>query len=176
MSSTDLDVALGTRSALFVEGGTSWERLNDVHRRANAYSADVGWQLNFSSMPIQLCPIIGYARQRGPNDVGEFHLDFRSQSAAAGLALGAAVYQGASIEVIPAIAFQFTRSWLDIVPSYYCCPVETKSTDHSQALLLTTGLQLERMVTLQPAVAIPIAVKGASSIFSFGLAVNLFDE
>ncbi len=116
------------------------------------------------------CPIVGFSRTFGPNDVFDSGLDLSDWSIGGGGAFGVTVGAPGSIQFVPTVSLQVVRT---TVTAKFGGESESES-DTNGVLTLGLGFLLNERVSVLPNVSIPIGVEdgkalfGLSVIFSFG--------
>jgi hypothetical protein len=150
---------------LFGGGSISGTRFDHIDDTQKTLGLSGGFSIPLVSMRgTELCPLADYAHSWGPGD------NFSGNSIALGGAIGHPFAASPTVMLVP---FADLR-WVHASGTIADTPVgDIKTSDNFGSLTLGSGIMFTSTVTLRPAVAIPIARDGASSVFLVSIAFNL---
>jgi hypothetical protein len=164
-------VAVGAPTGPFAAVGVARSTFDDVDADATAFSIGVGYAIEVSPTGhVQFCPQITHVRQSGPDlDTGFGIVKTSLRASEIGASLGGSVRVTPRLDFVPfaAAAYVATRGTLETEQG-----TEQADTEDAGQLQLGGGFVLDRRLTLQPAVLIPLGTEGASSTFVLTLAWN----
>jgi hypothetical protein len=165
------NLAVGAPTGPFVDASVARANYDDLDANATAFSIGVGYAIEVAQAGhVQFCPHIAHVRQSGPDfDTGFGVLETSLRASVIGASLGGSVPVSPRLDLVPFVgaAYVATRGTLEEGQG-----AEQSDTEDSGQLQLGAGLVLDRRLTLQPTVLIPLGAEGANSTFQLLLAWN----
>jgi len=158
-------VAFGSRApGLFAGGSFSGTRFDGTDQTAKNLGLSGGFSIPLVSLPgTELCPVADYVHSWGPGD------NISGNSIALGGSLGHSFLASPTLTLVPFVDLRWIHQSVSIDT-----PVgDGGDSDNFGSLTLGSGIMFSKTVTLRPAVAIPIARRGASSVFLLSLGFSL---
>jgi hypothetical protein len=158
-------VAFGSeKPGLFAGASLSGTRIDNVDETAKNLGLSGGFSIPLVSLPgTELCPVADYVHTWGPGD------DFSGNSIALGGSIGHAFPASPTLTLVPFADLRWIHQSVSIDT-----PVgDANGSDNFGSLTLGSGIMFSKTLTLRPAVAIPIAQSGASSVFLLSLGFSL---
>ena len=158
-------IAFGSeKPGLFGGGSFSGTRIDNVDETAKNLGLSGGFSIPLVSLPgTELCPVADYVHSWGPGD------NISGNSIALGGTLGHPFIASPSLTLVPFVDLRWIHASVHVDT-----PVgNADGSDNFGSLTLGSGLMFSKTLTLRPAVQIPIAQDGASSVFLLSLAFSL---
>ncbi len=164
------ELAFGSSNSLFASADISTTRFDDVDASATGFSVEGGYSIAMNTQrTVQLCPIVGFAYQSGPNfDTGFGTVNTSVQSFAFGGLIGTTVPLSPTFDFIP---FGGALYELDRV-SGSLSGISSSSNQNYTNIQLGAGLVFNKVLTIQPSVSIPAGLSGAKPTYAIAFAFN----
>jgi hypothetical protein len=164
-------VAVGAPTGPFANFGVARSDFDDIDAKATSFSIGVGYAIEVTPAGhVQFCPQITHVRQSGPDfDTGFGTVKTSLRASVIGASLGGSLRVTPRLDFVPfaAAAYVATRGTLETEQES-----EQSDTEDSGQMQLGAGFVLDRRLTLQPAVLIPLGSDGSNPIFMLMLAWN----
>ena len=162
-------VAVGAPTGPFVDASLAWADYEGASELATIYSIGVGYAIEVTpAAHVQFCPRIAHRRQsRLSIETSSGMASTELRVSEIGASLGGLVSVTPRLDVVPfaGAAYLATRTTRDFEQG-----ASEADTEDDGQLQLGAGLVLDRRITLQPAVLIPLGSDGGSSTFQLLLA------
>jgi hypothetical protein len=164
-------VAVGAPTGPFGDLAVARSEFDDIDAGATAFSIGVGYAIEVTPAGhLQFCPRITHVRQSGPDfDTGFGTAKTSLRASEIGASLGGSVQVTPRLDFVPfaGAAYVATRGTLETEQG-----TEQSDTEDGGQIRFGAGLVLDRRLTLQPAVLIPLGSEGSSHTFVLMLAWN----
>jgi hypothetical protein len=162
-------LAFGSSNSLFGSADVVRTQFDDVDASANGFNLLGGYSIAMNtSRTVQLCPIVGFAYQSGPDfDTGFGTVSGSVRAFAFGGSMGTTVPMSPTFDLVP---FGGASYEMDHFSS--TIGGVSGSSDHNTTIVqLGAGLVFNKVVTVQPSVAIPTE-SGAKPTYGISFAFN----
>ena len=168
-------LAVGTNSGPFALGGVSRTEYSDLDGSGldgsgTSFGISAGYAIDLNpTKTMQVCPYADFDHESGPDiDVGLYTLSTSADAVGFGGSFGGAVRVGPTLDLVPfaGTTYFVSRAWGTL-------DGETNSESYRYGLIdVGAGFVINKVLTLQPAVSIPIGVEGAKSTFRLDVSYN----
>lgn len=163
-------VALGATNGLF--GGVSIGRtsFDDTEETAMNYGGHVGFGLPVDQgKKVELCPIAGLNRVTATFASGFGDIELTGTQYSFGFGIGGTASSSPTFDFVPFAGVSFNHVTSEVSLS----GTSEKSSDDLGILLLGAGLVLNKIVTIQPNIAIPFGIEDPENAYGITIAINL---
>lgn len=159
-------------------GTTSIEVLNGSSVDLNV---GAGYEVGLSQGTVAICPLAGVAVGLGPNNINGTDVDVATRSLTLGVSVGTIAARSPQFAFIPAIFLQLASATTTVynnVAGTVPWPAVRAASGVSESetfgvVGVGLGFVLERVLTIQPAVAFPFGSSASNPAFGITVAVNL---
>ena len=163
-------IALGSSNSLFASADYVHTQFDDVDAGANGVNLQGGYSIAMNtSRTVQLCPLVGFAYQSGPNvDTGGFGTISTSLHAFAfGASIGTTVSMSPALDLVPfgGASYEMTHA------SSSLGGVSSSGDDNTTILQLGAGFVFNKVMTIQPSVSLPTE-SGSKPVWSVSFGFN----
>jgi hypothetical protein len=164
-------LAFGGANSLFASADFVHTQFDNIDAGSNGFNVQGGYSMAMNtSRTIQLCPLVGFAYQSGPDfDTGFGTVNSSIRSFAFGGSIGTTVPMSPTLDLVPFGGATYEMDHL----SSSLGGVSTSSDDNTTVIQLGAGFVFNKVFTIQPSVAIPTRsgskpTYGISFGFNFG--------
>lgn len=165
-----LQLEAGATNGLFAGAALSRNDYDNVSASGTNTAVNAGYAINLTPQRnLQVCPVVGYDYQRGP----DLHTVFgtaaaNSRAGTFGGSLGGVVPVSPTLDFVPfaGVSYLVTRS------SAYGGGISSSLSQNYEAVDVGAGFVINRMLTLRPSVAVPVGLKGGKSAFEADVAYS----
>lgn len=162
-----VNMAVGASAGAFASGGVARTKYDDIDGSGTAYGLTGGYAFDLNpARTMQVCPYAQFGHEAGPDiDAGLSILSTSVETLGVGGAVGRTVRVGPSLDLVPTVDafYGVSRAWFTMDG------VTDSQSIRFGEIEVGAGLVINKVLTLQPEVSIPVGVEGAKS--SFGLAI-----
>jgi hypothetical protein len=160
-------VTIGSTSGAFGGAFLGTVSYDAFEENTTVVGGSLGWQVAVGkSGRAQMCPGVGVAIGRGPENISGSRANLSSQSAFVGFQIG--IFAGEQLRLVPTAGVALVYSKVDFDGSYFG---QGQRTDVSGLIDLAVGLVISR-VSIRPSVDIPIGLEGADPSLGIMVAIN----
>lgn len=161
-------LGVGAKAGAFGSASVSRGEYSDIDASSTGVSLGVGYAMDIDPA-VQFCPVASFIHQSGPDiDFGSGTVTTTSHAFGLGGALGGLVPVTPTLDLVPFVSAAFLASHGSAT---YQGDTQSDS-QNSGEIDLGAGFVINKTLTLQPAVAIPVGVDGAKSTFLLAFAFN----
>jgi len=155
---------------LFAQGHLGRAEYSDVDANGTLVGLGAGYAIDVNpTKTVQFCPIAAFNYQSGPDiDFGTSKISTTGRAFGIGGALGGTVPVSPTLDVVPFAAASYV---LSRVSATLDGDTQSASKDYTE-IDIGAGFVLNKTLTLQPAIAIPVGLDGAKSSFQLALSFN----
>ena len=163
-----VDMAVGAETGLFASGGIARAEYSDLDGSGTVFGLSAGYAFDLNhGRTVQFCPYVDLSHVSFPDIVvGSSMLKASVDAVGFGGSIGGTVRVGPSLDLVPFVGATYfvERFWAKL-------DGETDSeSDRLGVIDVGTGFVINKVLTLQPAVSIPVGSEGAKS--AVGLAIK----
>jgi len=147
------ELAFGSSNSLFASADVSTTRFDNVDASATGVSAQGGYSIAMNTQrTVQLCPLVGFAYQSGPDfDTGLGTISGSVRAFLFGGSIGTTIPVSPTFDFIPFGGADYEMDHLTTTLAG-----QSSSSDHNTTIIqLGAGLVFNKVFTIQPAVSIP---------------------
>jgi hypothetical protein len=157
-------------SGLFASAGVSLIDYDDIDESGTGIDVLGGYSLPIGTTGrAELCPIVAYSHQGGPNfDTPFGEIEFSGRSIGGGVALGGTYNSTPRLDLVPFAAAMYTS--VKVKATFFD---ETDSeTEGVTVLSGGVGFVVDRRLTIQPRISFPIGGEDNDPVFTIALRYN----
>jgi hypothetical protein len=163
-------MAAGAKTGPFASGGLSRIEYSDLDGSGTVVGLGAGYAIDVNpTKTVQFCPLAGFQYQSGPDiDLGGSTLSMSAHAVSLGGSLGGSVPMTPTLDFVPFAGASY-------IASRATGTLDGTSDSESQSygeIDVGAGFVINKTLTLQPSVAIPVGVDGAKSAFQLAFAFN----
>jgi outer membrane protein with beta-barrel domain len=155
---------------LFGAATVSRTEYDDIDGGGTVADLTAGYAIDLTpSKSVQFCPQAGFAYQSGPDiDTGFGTVSTSAHAFALGGSFGGSIPASPTLDFVPFAGAAYTISRTSVGAGGN----SISDSEDYVALTLGAGFVINRALTLQPSVAIPIGLEGGKSSFQLAFAYN----
>jgi len=163
-----VDVAVGARTGLFASAGISRAEFSDIDGSATVFGLSAGYAFDLNhARTVQFCPYVDLSHESLPDiDVGSSMLKSSVDAVGFGGSIGGTVRVGPSFDLVPFVGATY---FVERFRARWNGETDSES-DRLGVIDVGTGFVINKVLTLQPAVSIPVGIEGGKS--AVGLAIK----
>ena len=162
--------ATGSATGGFAQAGLSTVQYDDVSGTGAIVDVTGGWAIDLvPTSKAQFCPLVGFSYQNGPNISSSFgDVSVSAHAFGIGGALGGVAMTSPGFDFVPFAGFTyFLASGTASVAGFS----DTQNQNYGE-LTLGSGFVLNRALTIQPTIHIPVGLDDSKTSFGIALAFN----
>ncbi|HEX7929493.1 MAG TPA: outer membrane beta-barrel protein [Sphingomicrobium sp.] len=165
-----LNFGVGAKVGPFASANLSRAEYSDADVSSRAVGIGAGYAIDVNpTHTVQFCPQASLTHQSGPDiDVGTSTMSTSANAFAFGGAFGGSVPVTPTLDLVPFGAASYVISRATVT---FGGTSESDSQDYAD-IELGAGFVLNKTLTLQPSIAIPVGLDGAKSSFQLAVAFN----
>jgi hypothetical protein len=170
MKSYGVSMAVGAKAGPFASGSLSRSEYSDIDGSGTSVGIGAGYAIDLNPVKtVQLCPHAGFVYQSGPDiDLGTSTITTSAHAVGFGGSIGNTVPLGPTVDFVPFAGASYLHS---SATATFDGTSDTESQDYGE-IDVGAGIVLNKTLTLQPSVAIPVGIDGAKSTFQLVFAFN----
>lgn len=173
-----VDLAVGAKSGPFASGGVSRTRYSDLDGSgrdgsSTSFGISAGYAIDLNAgKTMQFCPYADFDHTSGPDiDFGQYMIATSADAVGYGGSFGGAVRVGPTLDLVPFAGATYLvvreRDALNGLDT------DTHHESYRYGLIgVGAGFVIDKVLTLQPQVSIPVGVEGAKSSFQLAVSYN----
>ena len=163
-------LAAGAPGGVFASGDVSRSSFDALDESAAGFTTTAGYAVNLVRREgLQVCPVVGFAHQSGPNFTnGAGSFTSSSNAFAFGASLGSMFTASPAFSLAPFTAV--TRETDHVSTNDFGTDVSISQSHYN--IQLGVGLVIDRTITFQPAVSLPAGLSGGRPTYSFAFSLN----
>jgi hypothetical protein len=160
----------GAAQGTFGGASLSTVQYDDVPGSGTAIGASVGMSLNLvPAGTAQICPIVGFDYQNGPNiNTGFGKVSVSAHAFSLGGSLGGVAMSSPGLDFVP---FVSAAAILSQASASLAGDSESDNQNYGE-ISAGAGFVINRVLTLQPAVHVPVGLDGGKASFSIAFGFN----
>lgn len=163
--------SLGAGTAnVFGKAGVSRTEYDDVSEGATVFDASVGASLDVNQQKtIQLCPLVGFSYQSGPDiETGFGTINLSAHTFAFGGSIGGTIPVSPGFDLVP-----FGGAAYQILKASGSFAGQSGSDSENYTLITVgAGFVINHIFTLQPTVNFPVGLDGGKSAYGIAFSLN----
>lgn len=162
--------ATGVPQGPFGSVGLSTVQYDGVSGSGAVVSASIGWSIDAApSGNVQFCPLGGFSYQNGPNVSSSFgDISTSAHAIAVGGSFGGVAMTSPGLDFVPFAGFSYyLASGTASVGGF-----SSTSNQNYGELTIGSGFVMNHVLTIQPAVNIPVGLEDGKTSFSIALGFN----
>jgi hypothetical protein len=165
-----VDLAVGAAAGPFASGAVSRTKYSDIDGSATSFGVTLGYAIDVNSTrTVQVCPYLDLGHTSVPDiDVGLSMLESSADAVGLGGSIGGTVPVAPNLDVVPFVGatYAISRYWATLDGT-------TDSISERYGLIdVGVGFVINKVVTVQPQVSLPVGVEGAKSSFALSFAFS----
>jgi Outer membrane protein beta-barrel domain len=162
-------LAFGSSNSLFASADYVHTQFDDLNAGSNGVDLQGGYSIAMNtSRSIQLCPIVGFAYQSGPDfDTGFGTVSSSIRAFAFGGSIGTTVPMSPTLDLVPfgGASYQLTHATSSLAG------VSSSVDDNTTVLQAGAGFVFNKVMTIQPSVSLPTE-SGSKPVWSISFGFN----
>lgn len=165
-----VNMAAGAKSGPYASGNVTRVEYSDLDGNGTLFGLGAGYAIDVNpTKTVQFCPRAGVEFQSGPDiDTGTGTITTSAHAVSFGGALGGTVPMAPTFDFVPFIAASYVVSRATAKMGGVS---ESDSQDYTE-VDVGAGFVINKTLTLQPMVAIPVGLDGAKSAFQLAFTFN----
>jgi len=165
-----VELALGSQAGPFGSATLSRAEYDDLANAGTVLGLAAGYALDLNpAKTVQFCPVASFGYQTGPDvTVGTTTLNTTDHSFAFGGSFGGAIPMSPTLDFVPFAGAAYTTERLTVSAGGQS---ESQSEDYVH-IGVGAGFVINKKLTIQPAVSIPVGLDGGKASFQFAFAYN----
>jgi hypothetical protein len=163
-------LAFGSGNSLFAGATVALTQFDDIDANATSMSVEGGYSIAMNTQrTVQLCPLVGFAYQSGPNfDTGFGTVNSSVRAFAFGASIGTTVPMSPMLDFVP---FGGATYELDHATGSFN-GLSSAGDQNYTNIMLGAGFVFNKTLTIQPSVSIPAGLDGAKPTYGISFAFN----
>jgi hypothetical protein len=163
-------LAFGSGNSLFAGATVALTQFDGIDANATSMSVEGGYSIAMNTeRTVQLCPLVGFAYQSGPNfDTGAGTVNSSVRAFAFGGSIGTTVPMSPTLDFIP---FGGATYELDHATGSFNGFSSSGDQNYTN-IMLGAGFVFNKTLTVQPSVSIPAGLNGAKPTYGISFAFN----
>lgn len=171
VKSYGVSMAVGANTGPFASGTLSRAEYSDIDGAGTVFGFGAGYAIDLNpAKTVQFCPIATFNYQSGPDiDIGTSTISTSAHAIGFGGSIGGILPVGPTVDFVP---FAGAAYFVSRASASAGDVSESESQDYTE-IDVGAGFVINKVLTLQPSVAIPVGVDGAKSTFLLAFAFNV---
>lgn len=165
------EVAAGGKQGAFVGASVGTVSYDDIDESGTSLGVNGGFGIALSSnKKAEICPVVGFEHQMGPNVETSFGTTkIAGNTYGFGASLGGVASSSPGFDFIPFASAIYVVS----KATAKLAGVSTSSSEDYLSLTIGAGFVVNKVLTIQPRVILPVGLEDAKPTYGIGFAVNL---
>jgi hypothetical protein len=170
VKSYGVSMAVGANAGPFATGTLSRAEYSDINGAGTVFGLGAGYAINLNpTKTVQFCPIATFNYQSGPDiDIGTTTISTSAHAIGFGGSVGGTLPVGPTVDFVP---FAGAAYFVSQASASGGGVTDSESQDYTE-LDVGAGFVINKTLTLQPSVAIPVGIDGAKSTFLLAFGFN----
>lgn len=165
----DVSMAAGAKAGPFASGTMSRAEYSDIDGSATVLGVGAGYAIDLNpAKTVQFCPLARFSHQSGPDiDFGTSTITTSFRSFGLGGSLGVVLPIGPTVDFVPFAGASYFVEHASASGGTF-----DPDTQDETKVNVGAGFVVNKTLTLQPSVVIPVGNDGAKSVFQLAFAFN----
>jgi hypothetical protein len=163
-------LAVGAGSGPYASADLSRAEYDNVANAGVGVGVTGGYAIDLApAHAAQFCPLVSFGYQTGPDiDTGIGTISTSAHAVGFGGSFGGAIAVAPSFDFVPFVAAQY---WIEQASASGAGTTASSSANYT-SISVGAGFVVNKMLTLQPAVSIPVGLTGGKTTFELAFAFN----